>query len=85
MSDKKFEIEMLNFDELDVEELERRLELAAGSGISPDSWCINNCEDLCGVDGDVCVGECPEACADCASLCAADCITDGCGGGTYIP
>lgn len=39
------EIEILNFEDLDVEELEERLETAAAGGITPDAWlaCVIDC------------------------------------------
>jgi hypothetical protein len=58
------EITSLNLNDLDVEELERRLELAVGMS----SLCY---VDICGIDG--CGVNCPYACgANCSNLCAAD-------------
>lgn len=45
--DKKIEIESLNVDDLDVEELERRIEMASaspeGTGIFDAIYCDVNC------------------------------------------
>jgi hypothetical protein len=73
MSERKNEIEILNFDALDVEELEQRLDMAVTTGAVMDAW-------ICGVDcgclGYVC-GDCPTACgANCPSLCGANCGTN---------
>ena len=81
---KSKEIEVLNFEDLDVEELEQRLEMAMGSNIVvPDDWvCIGHveCPNLC-------AGVCPTLCSsDCPTLCADyTCDTYGCGGGHQIP
>lgn len=37
------EIEILNFEDLDVEELEERLETAAAGGMMPDAYCVIDC------------------------------------------
>jgi hypothetical protein len=47
------EMVSLNIDSLDVEELEHRLELAAGGAIGPYAWVCGVDVSLCGVD-DVC-------------------------------
>lgn len=68
------EIVSLNAGDLDIEELERRLELALGSPISPDFCLINICFDHCGVDcGDACGARCslaPCGAANCSLLCS---------------
>lgn len=61
------EIEILNFEDLDVEELEKRLETAAAAGILPDAWCVVDCGldnsgGSCPCDGSSCPcdsGGCP--------------------------
>lgn len=41
--DKKYEIESLNVDDLDVEELERRIEMASGSADASDVLASGYC------------------------------------------
>lgn len=51
MSDKKTEIVSLNIDDLDIEELENRLELAAASPGSADLEAPRDeCSSHCGTD-----------------------------------
>jgi hypothetical protein len=82
------EITSLNLNDLDVDELERRVELAFGDvsalcfiDICFLNFCfINTC--ICNSDVDVCVGNCPMACgANCPGLCNLNCSTEerGCG------
>jgi hypothetical protein len=73
--DQDREIVSLNIKNLDIQELERRLELAAGLIATPDGWVCG--ADGCGVDcGTNCVGNCPSNCVgNCTSLCG----VDGCG------
>ncbi|CAM2064769.1 hypothetical protein SCOR_05310 [Sulfidibacter corallicola] len=69
--DKELEIESLNLDELDVEELERRLEMssALGSISTAALWCGTDCGVNCGVDDCSCFGN--------AVICTVDvCDTD---------
>lgn len=72
------EIESLNLDDLDVEELERRLELSTGMGtnlVDPLPTCDvdgggggGGCGTDCGTN--VCVGLCSALCAAlCSGLC----------------
>ncbi|NOK58050.1 MAG: hypothetical protein GFH27_549287n354 [Chloroflexi bacterium AL-W] len=67
------EIVSLNADDLDIEELERRLELALGSPVSPDFCFIDICFSDCGVNcDDLCGARCslaPCGAANCSSLC----------------
>lgn len=81
MSKKDLEIEILNFEDLDVEELEERLETAVAGGMTPDAWIYCDCDGIdCGVQ---CSGNCG---ANCGAACGADtCETNGCGGGHLIP
>ena len=49
MAVKKHDFQMLNLRDLDVEELERRLEMAA-SPVTPDGWycdCNGHCDFVC--------------------------------------
>lgn len=82
MSKFNREIELLNYGDLDVDELERRLETAATTGISLDCWMVDSCAVGCCNDG------CSDGCsADCGTLCGANdpCELYGCGGGHLIP
>jgi hypothetical protein len=71
---KKQEIEILNYDELDVQELEQRLDMAIAGGVIVDSW-------ACGVDCSTqCAAYCPTNCvADCSTFCVADTCGTDCG------
>jgi hypothetical protein len=62
------EIESLNLDDLDVEELERRLELApAGAALGPAA-CGDGCIQYV---GPICPPDCPSNCpGNCYRLCA---------------
>ena len=80
------EIVSLNLEDLDVQELEQRLELAIGMPIT-DAWvCNKNCDVKCDCHGydpcgtDICGAECTSLCgAQCYTLCVADgCSIDGC-------
>ena len=82
-----YEIVSLNAEDLDVYELERRLELAMGMYIT-DGWvCGKDCGSDCGCNGfdscrtDICGAECTNLCAaKCHTFCAGDlCTIDGCG------
>ncbi|CAM2064768.1 hypothetical protein SCOR_05305 [Sulfidibacter corallicola] len=55
---KELEIENLNMDDLDVEELERRLEMSSALGTVTTAalWCGADCGNLCGVDDCSCLG-----------------------------
>lgn len=66
VKDKRFELESLNLDDLDVQELEARLELAvAGPGLGAAPGCT-------GDQG------CSQACADCKN-CYNGCVSgDSC-------
>lgn len=68
------EIEVLNFDELDVEQLEQRLDMAIVNGAVMDSW-------ACAVDcATQCAAYCPTNCiADCTTFCGADTCGTDCG------
>ena len=73
------EIVSLNADELDIEELERRLELALGLPITTDLWCTGHC-DACGVHCNTqCAAQCPNfvpcGAANCPNFCGSDCST----------
>ena len=46
MTDSKHEIESLNLDQLDVEELEHRLEMALAGPIEPRGCYINGGSDI---------------------------------------
>lgn len=87
MAPKEFEIEVLDLEDLDVDELEQRLELAAAGGITPDGW-ICACDDKC-THCDY--TSCPAYTCPCVSYtppCSLDgggCDLYGCGGGTQIP
>lgn len=63
MKDKRFELDNLNLDDLDVQELEARLELAvAGAPSAPPGGCT-------GDQG------CGQACADCKN-CYNGCVSE---------
>lgn len=54
---KRLEIDVLNFDDLDVEELQNRLETAVAAGATSDSWlcwtdspCAANCDVVCSIN-----------------------------------
>lgn len=71
------ELESLNADELDIEELERRIEMAS---TLPDgfAWicgadCGNNCIGNCTSN---CIGDCP---SNCIGNCPANCVANVCG------
>lgn len=67
--DHEREIVSLNIRDLDLQALERRLELAAGLVASLDGW-------ACGVD---CTTHCAPVCtAHCGSVCPAVCSVDQC-------
>lgn len=93
MSDTEEEIEVLNFDDLDVEELERRLDMAIVGGATVDAWICGI--DACGCNSNTCSTQCAANCAtacgaNCSGLCGADgcgsdCGTLGCGGPHQIP
>lgn len=80
------EIESLNVDDLDIEELERRIELASAMPMLPDGWiCGADCGSACGANcGSNCVGLCSALCA--ANVCGSNsgCTTNG-GGGCLKP
>jgi hypothetical protein len=84
------EIELLNADALDVEELERRLEMAVSMpdfGLYCGADCGSNCIANCGSN---CQANCPGNCvANCTALCGVDgCGTDcglDCGCNSTIP
>ena len=66
----KAEIEVLNADDLDIEELEHRLEMAY-TWADLAKWCII---DICWIN--ICFGNCGENCvANCGENCAANCGT----------
>lgn len=83
-----FEIESLNVDQLDVEELEQRIELSTGVPTEMgwtcdcDGNCTNcqHCSTLCTCDGtNTCTTYCGADCAsNCAYLCTTDCALDTC-------
>lgn len=61
------EMTSLNIEELDVQELERRLEMAAVGGVAADTWvCIGNCGDCEDCGGNYCsedgIGGCDTDC-----------------------
>lgn len=97
MNKPELEIVSLNLDDLDIEELERRLEMASGitalgylCGADCGSNCVGNC-------GGLCAANCPGNCTVNVGGCTADCGTnvggctsnvDNCGGrpaGSAIP
>lgn len=64
------EMESLNADDIDVEELERRIELS-GLSADPMAW-------VCGADcGENCIANCSTLCG--ALVCDTYCGTDSCG------
>jgi hypothetical protein len=92
MDEKKgFEIEVLNLEDLDVDELEQRLELASGSIAQPDGWVCWCDRDWCDCDVFICTcnAEAPCPCVSYVATCSCDgnagCDMYGCGGGTQIP
>lgn len=77
LPDDVFEIESLNVDQLDVEELERRIELTVGMPMIPGDlgiWCDCNGHNPCSLCTDY---SCTTACTDCAAFCGTDCTTLG--------
>lgn len=74
---KKTEIEVLSFDELDVEALEQRLDMAIANGAILDGW-ICGCDSECNNCGTQCTNYCASLCTDyCGTLCGVDtCSTD---------
>jgi len=85
-----FEIESLNVDQLDVEELEQRIELSAGVPTEMgwtcscdsecNSLCTSYCSTQCTCDGtNTCTTYCGSDCSTlCSYLCSADCGADVC-------
>ena len=70
------EIESLNVDGLDVEELERRIELASAVPTELAWTCSSDCPDDCLCC--LCVSDCPSYCLDCGGDCSAlACMVDG--------
>jgi hypothetical protein len=70
------EMESLNADDLDIEQLERRIELA-GLSMDPMAW-VCGADGNCGVNCDAnCVGDCSTLCG--ALVCDTYCGTDSCG------
>jgi hypothetical protein len=89
----KREIEVLNFDELNVEELEQRLDMAIATGAVLDGW-LCGCDTACVCNGNTCTTQCAAQCgtlcaAYCATACGADCPAlcgaDICGTNCVIP
>jgi hypothetical protein len=88
------EIISLNAEHLDIEELERRLELASGAPMLPDAWLVCGCDGqnvICGCDGQNVICGCNGTLCGCnGTLCTVDgcgadlCITDGCSSNTCI-
>lgn len=77
-TDEPFEIESLNVDLLDVEELERRIELTVGLPMIPGDlglWCDCNDYDPCSLCTD---NTCSTYCSDCPSLCTSNCSVLNC-------
>jgi hypothetical protein len=72
-----FEIECLNIENLDVEELEQRLELTSGA-VTPMGWICDcdhyTCPSFCGCNGYTCTTfTCDYDCSyDCSGDCSAD-------------
>jgi hypothetical protein len=80
------EIESLNIENLDVEELERRIELASGMPIDLGLWCDCN-GNSCSCNTYTCTTyTCTTYCNDCTGLCGAYCDTDsGCTANLPLP
>jgi len=76
--DHEREIVSLNIRNLDIQALERRLELAAGLVASLDGWaCAVDCPSNCAT---VCAALCSTVCeGHCGSFCPAVCSIDQCG------
>jgi hypothetical protein len=71
MNQRKNEIEVLNFDDLDVQELQQRLDMAIASGAVLDAWGCG-CDHVCSCNG---VGPCAVQCSvHCAAVCTALCL-----------
>lgn len=82
---REFEIEVLNADGLDVEELEKRIEMSAAVPAQMGWTC--DCDGVCTCFGACGVDSCPYLCdvlcttdcgSDCPYLCSVDCSTDTC-------
>ncbi len=74
------EITSLNFADLDVEELERRLELAATTPSGLDCWSdscqrCEHCQQCTCYETGYC-SDCPSYCSDCATYCSDYCEID---------
>jgi len=85
------EIESLNISNLDVAELERRIELATGVPMLDEMfgiWCdCNGQGPTCSCNGYTCTTyTCDTYCNDCQTLCGTYCGSDtGCTGDLTIP
>lgn len=82
------EIESLNIEEMSVDQLERRIEMAIAIPLDLGLWCDCNDHDPCTCNGSPsceCFGHCEGYCSDCQGYCASycevlsclDCIQDG--------